>query len=908
MKQSIVRSLLLSAATFAIAPYGFAQTAPAAADAGLQDIIVTATKRATPLQDVPIAVSAIGAEALQNSGASDIRQLNQLTPSLLVSSTSSEAGGGVARIRGVGTVGDNPGLESSVTVFIDGVYRSRTGAGLTELGNIERIEVLRGPQGTLFGKNTSAGLINVVTKAPKLGEFSGYGNASYGNFNYINFGAGLNAPLGDKVAVTIDGSYSKRDGFLTDVVSGRDLNNRDRWLVRGQLGFEPTDDIKIRLIADYAQRREECCGAVYLPSRNLTAAGVSANSVAGLIRSIPTAAGGLGIVIDDPKLRQTAITPGQSFRSNVDDWGLSAEVNWDLGAVKFASITGYRNWKLDRGQDADVVSSLDILRREGWKQQFKTFSQELRFQGDVGIVDWLVGGYYANEKLTLTDNLKYGNDYQRFSNCLVAANLLVINASVLNPGNSSCVNAPVANAIATSTNPAVPASARGTAGFLAGGGYSAALNGAGITADSYKQNSQNWAVFTHNVINFSDRFNISLGARYTEERKSLDASLVSNNPVCLAFTATAALRSLATLPCVINSNLDQSFTGEKSKESQWTGTAVASYKLTDDLMTYFSFSRGYKAGGFNLDRAGTPVAVNAVSGAGTAVLNNVPQSINRIAGQSYSVYTSGPLAGFATAVPITDIASGAARLATSAERRAALRFEPEKVDAFEIGAKFGTSTLSINMAAYYQKIKDFQLNTFNGISFIVENLRNVTARGVELEVTARPTDNLTLVGGTALGNTKYDTNSTGFGKPLSDVLYQLPGQTISNAPKYVVNGSANYSFDVGQSGLGAFLYGDFRYQSEINSGSDLDQEKKQGGVFVMNARLGLNGADKAWSVELWAQNLLDTTYQQVAFDAPLQGGGSVAAVQNGSASVANQLFGTFLAEPRTFGVTARYKF
>ena len=129
------------------------------------DIIVTAQGRAQVLADVPLAVSAVSAEALQNSGANDIRQLNQLAPSLLVSSTGTEANGS-ARIRGIGTVGDNPGLESSVAVFIDGVYRSRSGSGLNELGEIDRIEVLRGPQGTLFGRNASAGIINIVSKKP----------------------------------------------------------------------------------------------------------------------------------------------------------------------------------------------------------------------------------------------------------------------------------------------------------------------------------------------------------------------------------------------------------------------------------------------------------------------------------------------------------------------------------------------------------------------------------------------------------------------------------------------------------------------------------------------------------------------------------------------------------------------
>ena len=132
------------------------------------DIVITATRRNQALSDVPMAVSAVTAQTLRYTGANDIRQLNQVAPSLLVSSTSSESGAAVARIRGIGTVGDNPGLEGSVGVFIDGVYRARTGMALTELGPLDRIEVLRGPQGTLFGRNTSAGLISIITAKPRF--------------------------------------------------------------------------------------------------------------------------------------------------------------------------------------------------------------------------------------------------------------------------------------------------------------------------------------------------------------------------------------------------------------------------------------------------------------------------------------------------------------------------------------------------------------------------------------------------------------------------------------------------------------------------------------------------------------------------------------------------------------------
>src|SRR5205807_393144 len=162
---------------------------------------------------------AVTAQQLRYTGATDIRQLNQVAPSLLVSSTESEASAATARIRGIGTVGDNPGLEGSVGVFIDGVYRSRTGMALTELGSLDRIEVLRGPQGTLFGRNTSAGLISIITAKPHFTpEISG--QIDVGNYNLRRFEGSATGPITSTLAARLDGVIVKRDGFLRDVISG----------------------------------------------------------------------------------------------------------------------------------------------------------------------------------------------------------------------------------------------------------------------------------------------------------------------------------------------------------------------------------------------------------------------------------------------------------------------------------------------------------------------------------------------------------------------------------------------------------------------------------------------------------------------------------------------------------------
>ncbi|HVL77776.1 MAG TPA: TonB-dependent receptor plug domain-containing protein, partial [Sphingomicrobium sp.] len=414
------------------------------------DIVVTATRRNEALSDVPLAVSAVTSESLEYSGATDIRQLTQLAPSLLVSSTSSEAGAGVARIRGIGTVGDNPGLESSVAVFIDGVYRSRTGVGLTELGAVDRIEVLRGPQGTLFGRNASAGLISVITARPRF-ENQFAGQIDLGNYDMRRIEGSATGPISSSFAARLDAVYLTRDGYLEDVVSGRRINDRNRFLVRGQGLYQPSDNLSVRLIADVAQRREECCGAPYLRARDTVASGgvtVSAPStIAAIIRGLG------GIVSDDTFARQTAITPGRDYNSDVNDWGASGEVVYDMGGEELTSITAFRHNKYVRGQDADF-NNLDILYRDGGGgafNRFNTLTQELRLQGETfgGRLDWLVGGYYANERLRVVDNLAYGADYSRYGNCLVANNFAGATGqpALVMPSNPTCFNPVVAAAI-----------------------------------------------------------------------------------------------------------------------------------------------------------------------------------------------------------------------------------------------------------------------------------------------------------------------------------------------------------------------------------------------------------------------------------------------------------------------------
>lgn len=206
-------------------------------------VVVTATRREQALQDTPIAITAVGEEDLQQQNIVSTADLQRVAPTLMIQNSNSETLGSTIRIRGVGTTGNNSGLEGAVGVFIDGVYRQRAGLAMNNLFDIQRIEVLRGPQGTLFGKNTSAGAISVVPNTPQLGGFDASVKLGVGNFDNREVTGMLNAPIGEDAAARISGTWQQRDGYIEDVRTGRDSFNKDRQLVRGMLLWEPNDNL-----------------------------------------------------------------------------------------------------------------------------------------------------------------------------------------------------------------------------------------------------------------------------------------------------------------------------------------------------------------------------------------------------------------------------------------------------------------------------------------------------------------------------------------------------------------------------------------------------------------------------------------------------------------------------------------
>jgi outer membrane receptor protein involved in Fe transport len=808
---------LLAVAGAMSAGAAIAQDQPTTVD----DIIVTANKRAQSLQDVPVVVTAINEQLLTDAGVKDIKDLQILTPGLTVTSTSNEAIT-TARVRGVGTVGDNPGLESSVLVTIDGVYRPRNGVGFGDLGELERIEVLKGPQGTIFGKNASAGVINILTQQPSF-DFGFNGEFTAGNYGAIGGSASVTGPLmGDVLAGRLYVARRTRDGFM-DVSTGpgpRTLtedNDQDFWTARGQLLWLPSDTVSARLIVDYSKREENCCAATQL------FVGSSASSRAALINAVR------------PNSVDTTATPfdrqarsNRDTRQDIEDKGISLQIDADISPdMTLTSITAARSWNIISGQDSDFTSADLVWRPSDGSNftDFKQFSQELRLAGTSGPVDWLIGAFYAKEDLEAASALLYGSDYYAY----FAGRVL--------GGVPALVGLPSGSI------------------FQAGNG----------SRDAYDQTGETIAVFADINVALTSKLGLNIGARWTQDDKSLTSRYTTTGASCdqgeARYATLAGLLGAATAQTIVgglclNSQNDDfdalgSFTQNRSEDGV-TGTAKLKYDFTEGTMGYVSYSRGFKAGGFNLDRE-----------------------------QAIFITATGP--NF-TADPNT-------------------AFRGEYVDSYEAGLKLRLldGAMSLNGALFHQTYEDFQLNTFVGTAFIVETLPEVVSKGFDLDLMwFPPIEGLSFQGGL----TKAETTISAF--TASDLLVpsrfnslrRLPGAQLSFAPEWSASLAATFERSIGN-GLKFRSNISAKYMGDYNTGSDLHPAKFQEAYTLVNARIGFGAEDDRWSIEAWAQNLTDQDYLQVGFNGPYQ-----VDENNDAISVYN----AFLGAPRTYGVTLRSRF
>lgn len=898
------------------------------------EIVVTAQQREQSIQDIPISVIAFDADTVQQAGVRDLKDVQILAPGLLVTSTTTETST-TARIRGVGTVGDNPGLESSVGISIDGVFRARNGVGFGDLGEIERIEVLRGPQGTLFGKNTSAGLISVVTAQPSF-EFGANAELTISNFDGYGVSGSVTGPIfEDKLAFRLFGVRRERDGFQ-DVIVGPDrptttrteLEDGDQrfFSIRASTLYTPTDNFDLTLNFDYTRRNEDCCGAAALAPINPGVAGnaqtfatgipsfpgtvQAPNATAAILNSLVSgspnpadinnrATGAAvfvdvapGIAVNPVRILEQVPTfdriifSNRSTDNDIEDYGFNGNINWDFGFATLTSITAYREFSSLRGQDTDFTAAdLWFRPNDGNNGElFDNFSQELRLQGSTDSLDWLVGFFFSQENLERRDNLTLGADYAPYFSLL----------------GSGGTNPAFLQGTFTSILPLLAGTGLVTPGTTLPAGGVFPL-GAGVL-DVYNQDATSWSFFTHNIWRPIDRVEITAGVRFTRENKEVTADFntapsgcailedafganpaagvaptaaaLAANPATAPFAPTiAGLAGLVGLSCFpwTRTVLDGIGFDQERTENEVTGIARLSVDVTDNVTLYGGYSRGYKAGGFNLDR-----------------------DFGFILGGNPSQIDPGE-------TPNTE-------------------FEEEEVDAYEFGFRsrwFGGSLLA-NWTFFYQDFSNFQLNTFNGVSFVVTSVPELTSIGIEGDfVYLPPIKGLSLQGGFTYTDTTFG-NFSAAENPTGDVVLdnQLPGAQIAFAPIWTVSGALNYEFPIVGDFIGVFNFNG-RWNDEFETASALLPAKLQPAFAIFNARMGVGDRDGRWRLELWAQNLTDTDYFQVGFNGPLQGSsGITTSTAPGFGGLADPYnaaqdsitYYAFLAPARTWGATLRFRY
>ena len=857
-------TLLAGVCAGAIAFPAFAQQSPAttaAEDAADAPIIVTATLRQANVQDIPIAVTAVAPAQLERQGVQDIKNLAAISSSFSIQSSQTESQGTSIRIRGVGTTGNNIGLESSVGVFIDGVYQSRPGVALGDLLDLERLEILRGPQGTLFGRNTSAGALNITTKRPNLNRAEGFANASYGNYNFINVQGGISVPIAPgTAAIRVSGAYRKRDGWMTSTTGARS-NDRDRYLLRAQFYAEPSSDLSIRIIGDYADAKEKCCDAINVRETEAAATG--------LFQAYGLPNDGISATGDSALDRMTSNSQG--FTNNQKQWGASGELIWSPGAIKITSITAYRDFKAQSQQD-DFTSLLTYSVGPGVTNptapynydKIRTFTQELRLQGTTlnDKLDFLVGGYYSNEKIEELQYLTLGSQYQASAAAGILGPLLGNNLSF----------------IASDPLKAFTRLAK-VVGFPA---YLSPLNtvvdaNGSFAQNLYNQNSRSWSIFTHNVLNITDQLSVTAGARYVHETKDgsfrqLSASSTACNTIangysniitnlqgfpiglpaatanllagaalgitCFPFAAQADTPASAFLP------LPRTF-AKQFNDHELTYTGQIAFKPTEHTLLYASYSHGYKSGGFNLD-------------------------------------------------------------ATAAAGGADPRFRSERVNSLEAGVKATFGRFNANFAVFDQKLRDFQVLEFTGIQFVTFNVDKARSTGAEAELFGRIAGGLSANLGVTFTNARYpkDCMSAAY---LAANPTQTPsllcGSSLTNAPRWAGVVGLTYDGPLNNSGWTLLVNGNIQYASSRRTSTTAIETNRtpvpldtQGDTAKINLRAGIGLPGDKISFEVWGTNITNERIRTITFNTPLRGGSGY---RDRSA---------FVEEPRMYGVTARVKF
>lgn len=866
-------TLLAGAAAFAVAMPGAAlaqdQGPELEAPQSSNQIIVTASKREQTLQETPIAVSVTSGEVIEQAQIRDVLDLQTVTPSLRVSQLQTSSASTFI-IRGFGNGDNNFGVEPSVGVFIDGVFRSRSAGALGDLNNIQRIEVLNGPQSTLFGKNASAGVISIITKEPQF-EFGGSVEASYGNFNNVFLRGDITGPITDNIAFSLDATYQNRDGTAEIVNLGVSQNDRNRWSTRGQLLIEPSADFRIRAIADYSRIDEICCQV------GTVVAGPTApalNLLGGQVQ-------GFNTFFD--RTANLNIIP----ENTVDNYGGSIQMDYTAGALSFTSITAYRELQNFFRSDIDYTAA-DIA-NEQRDQGVKTFTQEFRVASDFdGPFNFLLGGFYFDEKITQESRIENGDQIRDFFEILAGGNP----ADVLSGAPS------VFNSVEAGLAPL---------GFQQETIFLTPL----LTSERFRMDNEALSVFGTFDFEPVDGLVFTAGFNYTDDKKQFALDQQSFDPlgnvnlvdafITLAtaggvtnrdqFQALPAaqqqgLLAVATNPCPPGAApgdptcnpfvglqpfqfqppflaVPNAVEDGRTNDDKFTYLLRAAYQVSNELNVYLSYATGFKASSVNLSRDSRPLGTDFSTTPGT--------------GNSTFAAPNSPIVDAGLAVP--NLVSGT-------------RFAgPEEAEVYEIGIKGQWPGIGFNLAVFDQTIQGFQSFAFTGTGFALRNAGEQSVKGFEFDTTIQPTDGLILTFAVTHLDPLFD-SFTG------SVVGDLSGQRPGGIPAWAISTSATYTHEW-DSGSRLITRLDYNHESNTDINNGLPTfNAALGNTQIFSREVNLvNGAvtlalNNGLEFGLWGRNLLDDEYLLTVFDGVAQAG-TVSGYPN---------------QPRTYGGLVRFRF
>ncbi len=573
-KRALLVSAILSAISSTTANAQEGEVTVKADTKDVERIMITASKRLKGLQESPVAVTVVSGKAIEQAKILDINDLQTLVPTLRVTPLQRSTNTNFA-IRGFGNGTNNTGIEPSVGVFIDGVYRSRAAAQIGDLPRVQQIEVLSGPQSTLFGKNASAGVISVRTMAPSH-DMEGKVEVGVGNFNQKLVKGYITNGVSDDLALSFSAGYNKRDGYTDSVVGLNEVNNRDRWNIRGQALYEPSQDVTLRFIADYSEIDEACC----------TVADVINGPTTGAVRALG------GVVLDDSDAYSYKSALNIDPENGVEDGGVSLQLDVDFDGFSFTSISAIRSNDSNFLNDVDYTS-LDIL-KEGGHTDIDTITQEFRLSStDTKTLEWMIGAYIFKEDVSTGDTLYFGNDMRNYFDVLMAA------------GGA----------------PGLLAGVEGIYGLAPGTFFS---NQTSVNSE-FSQDNKAYSLFANFDYHISDDLTAIFGLSYTKDEKNLTINQNNNDvlsgidldndltivgaplrfipPLAPAIPTLKSLQFLPPMP-----SLPNAVEKHKTQDSKTTWSMRLAYEVNDNINVFASAATGFKASSWNLSRNSNPFA------------------------------------------------------------------------------------------------------------------------------------------------------------------------------------------------------------------------------------------------------------------------------------------------------------